>query len=285
MLSWSGDFTGGSTTAVLTLDVPRSASLQLDPIPAITARGVWSAASDAPGPNVASGSLISIYGIHLASDFLVGPSNPLKQALGNVTVRVDGSFLPLLFVSSGQINAQLVSGLDPGPHTLIVRVEGKPEISVQINVARNAPGLFDTAGKDLHVGLFVRASGEVVTADNPARAGETLTVLGTGLGPYRVRAADGFLIGESTAYSLMDPINLLADDAPLAVTYAGAANAGVGIDAVRFQVPDSHPASGFIQVRVTVNGTDSNTVSLPVSPAAAIQAGAIEFPAGSPQDQ
>src|SRR6185295_8445827 len=104
---------------------------------------VRNAAGETPISAVAAGSIISIYGVNLASDLLAGPASPLAQTLNNVTVRIGGRLLPLLFVSPGQINAQLPSDLAEGSYALTVRWEGKPDVSASFQVARNAPGLFN----------------------------------------------------------------------------------------------------------------------------------------------
>src|SRR5262249_51207251 len=143
------------------------------------------------------------------------------QTLANVTVRIDDAFLPLIFVSPEQINAQVPANLAEGAHRVTVRWEGKPETSAQVVVARNAPGLFATGGADQPIGSFLRASGDAVTADKPARAGEIVAVLGTGFGPYTSLPPDGFLVDESAGYTLADAVTVAAGDSNPDVLYAG----------------------------------------------------------------
>ncbi len=69
---------------------------------------------------VAPGSIISIYGANLTSELKIGPSNPLSQTIDDMYVTVNGSILPLIFVSPTQINAQLLSTLGEGDYTLQV---------------------------------------------------------------------------------------------------------------------------------------------------------------------
>ena len=54
------------------------------------------------------------------------------------------------------------------------------------------------------VGYFVRASGEAIKPDRPAHAGDVITVLGTGFGPYTTQPPDGFLLDEAAGYTLVD---------------------------------------------------------------------------------
>jgi len=263
-IGWSGDLSGNSTVAALTVDAPKNAVLMLDKVPAIAPLGVRSAALGADAGRVAPGSLISIFGANLASDLAIGPANPLEQTLGGVTVRGDDTFLPLIFVSPSQINAQLPAAMSEGAHKIVVRWEGKPETTAQITVARNAPGLFGGAPPD-QFGSFLRPSGQAVTADDPARAGEVVGLLGTGLGPYVLQPLDGFLFNEADGYALKDDVAVIVNDLTIKPLYAGRSGAAVGVDVVRFQVPATPPDSTFVSVKVRINGQDSNTVRLPVS--------------------
>ena len=264
---WSGDYSGTTTLAAITLDSPKSAVLLLDRVPAIAPVGVRSAAPGANAASVAPSSLISIFGVNLAPASQIAATNPLAQTLQTVTVRVDdATFLPLVFVSPEQINAQISSATPEGTHKITVHWEGKPETTAQVVVTRNAPGLFSTGPADQPIGSFVRVNGEVVTPDNPATAGEIVTGFGTGLGPYASAPPDGFLVAESSAYALVDSVTVVAGDATnIDALYAGRSAAGVGVDAVRFQLPNSLPDSSFLPVKVRINGQDSNSVLLPIS--------------------
>lgn len=263
--AWSGDLSGASTTVALVLDDPKSALLSLDRVPVISPLGVRNAALGAPADRVAPGSLISIFGASLAPALDIGPPNPLAQTLASVTVRVDDTFLPLVFVSPSQINAQLPAATSEGTHKIIVRWEGRPETSAQILVQRNAPGLFGASAPDQPVGSFVRASGQAVTTDNPARAGELVTALGTGFGAYVLVPPDGFIFDETAGYIIADTVVLTVNDLTVAPLYTGRSGAAAGVDAVRFQVPASASASGFLTVKLRVGGQESNTMLLPVS--------------------
>jgi uncharacterized protein (TIGR03437 family) len=264
--TWSGDLSGTSTTVAVTLDSPRSAILMLDPVPAIQALGVRNAALGTTGEGVAAGSLISIFGANLAPALEVGPSDHLAQTLQNVSVRVDYSFLPLVLVSPSQINAQLPVGTTEGTHQITVRWEGKPETSAKFQVVRNAPGLFAISAGEQPLGSFIHSSGEPVTVDNPARAGELVAILGTGLGPYVIQPPDGFLFDENAGYSLADTATVLAGDGiALDVLYAGRSGFGVGVDAVRFHVLANLPDSSLLPVKLRINAQESNTVFLPVT--------------------
>lgn len=262
---WSGDISATGSSVGITLNSPISATLLLNRVPAIAPLGIRNAAAGASADSFAPGSLISIFGANLAADLLAGPTNPLPQILDNVTVRADDAFLPLAFVSPGQINAQLPAALSQGLHQIVVHWEGKPETTVQISITRNAPGLFNTGQQDQPIGLFLRTDGSAVTEDHPAAPNEIVSVLGTGLGPYAQPPPDGFLLDESSGYTLVDPVVVIvADNSGLDPLYAGRSSVAVGVDAVRFQVPAGLD-SPLVPVRIRINGKESNTVFLPIS--------------------
>jgi len=264
--SWSGALSGTSTSAMLSTASPQTAVLLLDPVPAIAPGGIQNAAIGASANGFAGGSLISIFGANLAPAVQAGPSSPLLQTLQNVTVRIDDAFLPLVFVSPQQINAQLPYATAQGSHTVVVQWQGMPATSAPIPVVRNAPGLFNSGTPAQSIGAFVRADGTPVTTGNPAHANEIVSVLGTGLGPYAANPPDGYLFDESSGYTLVDPVVVLAGTTQITnILYAGRSSAGVGVDAVRFSVPASLPAAAFLAVKIQVNGQVSNTVLLPIS--------------------
>ena len=261
---WSGDVSSATTSTAIALDAPKSALLMLDRVPAIAPGSVRNAA--APVTGIVPGSLISVFGANLAPALEIGSSNPLPQTLQNVTVRTEDAFLPLVFVSSGQINAQLPQSVSEGLHTLYVRWEGKGETSSQVRVVRNAPGLFNNGSTDQPLGSFLKSGGQAATVDNPAHGGDTLSVLGTGFGPYTSLPPDGFLLDDSAGYTLADTVTVVMEDGTeLASSYAGRSGAAVGVDAARFQLPANLPDGQFLKLRIRVNGQDSNTVLLPVS--------------------
>ena len=65
------------------------------------------AASFAGGQPVALGSLVAIFGSGLAADLAQADSIPLSSQLLDARVLFNDIAAPLLFVSSGQINAQM----------------------------------------------------------------------------------------------------------------------------------------------------------------------------------
>ncbi|MEO7144242.1 MAG: hypothetical protein ABI165_12165 [Bryobacteraceae bacterium] len=261
---WAGDLTGTYPVAALQMSGPRSAIAQLDRIPYIAPAGVRNAAGITPDGAVAPGSIISIYGESLAPVFAVGPTNPLAQTISNVTVTAGDLILPLMFVSPEQINAQVPVELTDGDYSLTVHTPGQPDVSAAFTVSRNSPGLFSRPANDQAYVTASHADGTPVTAGNPAQPGETLTVFGTGFGPFDQPVVDGFAIPASPVFNSVDPVQLNVGSDQVPPVWTGAATGFVGTVITTFQVPADLPPASNVPLTVTVNGRTSNTVVLPM---------------------
>jgi uncharacterized protein (TIGR03437 family) len=262
--SWDGDMSSTSRTLTLNMSSPRSLRAVLKRVPALLNDAVKNAAGDTPLSAVAAGSIVSIEGVNLAADLLVGPNSPLTQTLGNVTVRIGSKILPLVFVSPSQINAQLPSDLVEGVYKLTVLSAGNPDVSADFTVARNAPGLYNTLVDGQAFGLFLHENGDPITSASPAHRNETVTLLGTGFGPLLQTSPEGFPVSESETSVLVDPLTIAAGDNTIAPSYAGAAAGRVGVMAIRFPIADSLPTATTLPIKVNVGNQDSNTVLLPL---------------------
>jgi uncharacterized protein (TIGR03437 family) len=257
---WNGDAAGTTPFTSVAMNTPRLVEAMLDRVPYIAPAGVQNAAGATPLAAVAPGSIVSIFGASFAPDVMVGPSAPLAQALGCVTVRIGDRLLPLFFVSPSQINFQMPDDVQPSDQRVVVSCEGLPDVQSMVTVDRNAPGLFQDANA---VGAVVHEDGSAVSVNAPAKRGELLTMFGTGFGPTdRVRPF-GFPLPADSTYSIVDAVSIQAGDATFGAERAFGAPGRVGVDAVQFRLPDGI-AAGAVQLRVSVNGKDSNTVVLAV---------------------
>ena len=262
---WDGDLSGIFSTGYLAMSAPHSLLAHFDSVPFIPPAGVKNAAAETADGSVAPGSIVAIYGDNLADRVEIGRTNPLAQTIAGVTVTVGDRLLPLLFVSSGQINAQVPSDLGDGDYTLKVVRVGQPDVLGKFTVRRNAPGVFmnpDPAGTPF--ALSAHEDGSPITADSPARRGETISLFGTGLGPYDRPVIDGFLIPETGVWNLTDPVSVQAGASTLTPSFAGAAPGLVGTNVVRLKLDPDSSAGPSVDLVLTVNGKASNRVTLPL---------------------
>jgi uncharacterized protein (TIGR03437 family) len=259
---WSGALSGSFPAGSVTLLGPQAVVAEMITVPSISPAGILNGVGQTPSTAVAPGSIISIFGQNLAPTVQVGPGNPLAQTLAGVTVTVNDSILPLMFVSPQQINAQLPSSLAPGDYTLEVQTAGEPPISGQFTVARNAPGIFFQTIDSVNYAMALHPDGSMVTTASPAAEGETISLLGTGFGPYQQTVLDGF-VPSNPPPALVDSVTLSVGDAKPSST-STAAPGFVGVVLTQFQVPSGLASGTSVPVMVSIQGVDSNTVMLPV---------------------
>ena len=262
-IKWGGQLAGAYPVGVVDMAGPVNVVAQMSAVPYIVPAGVSNAAGATPSSSVAPGSLISIFGQGLAPTVQVGPSNPLLQTLQGVTVTVNNMILPLMFVSPQQINAQLPSGLADGNYTLEVHNAGQPDVTAQFTVARNAPGIFFQTVNSQQIAIAFHGDGSLVTAAQPAAAGETITVLGTGFGPYNKNVVDGFY-PPNPAPALADSVTANVGGQAVVPEWSTAAPGYTGMTLTAFQVPSGLPGGAPANLKVTINGVDSNAVLLPL---------------------
>jgi uncharacterized protein (TIGR03437 family) len=214
---------------------------------------------------VAPGSIISIYGQNLAGGPEVGPTDPLRQTLGNVTVTVNGILMPLMFVSPGQINAQVPVELTPGSYTLSVQWASQPPVSGTFTVSRDAPGFYTSANdQNLPLVAALHQDGSLITLSSPARRGEIVSMYGTGFGPFTQPVIDGFPAPMTPLLPTVDPVMVNAATVQVPATWAGAAPGLVGATIVQFKIVDSIPSATNVNITVTAGGKPSSIVQLPV---------------------
>jgi uncharacterized protein (TIGR03437 family) len=261
---WEGDATGVNPVATLSLSGPKFVRALLDTVQVLPEGNVKNAAGDTPDAVVAPGSLVAIFGAGLAPDYIVGPTSPLAQTIAGVTVGVADRLLPLLFVSPEQINAQLPSDLEEGEYQISIRRSGQSEITGKFTIARNAPGLFTQNLDSKTVVMASHQDGKPVSPSRPARKGEIIGLYGTGFGPYERKAPDGFALPTAPLYPLLDRLDLLVGERVIETSWSGAAAGYIGLAVTRFKVPEDLASGVSLDIRVRINGRESNTVSLPI---------------------
>jgi uncharacterized protein (TIGR03437 family) len=138
-------------------------------------------------------------------------------------VLINGARAPLLYVSPGQINAQVPSQTATGTATVAVETSGVLTPSVSIAVAAAAPEIFVAGPARL---LVFDQDGSVNTAANSAEAGSIVTIFLT-----------GSLTGQGT---LVAPAASI-DNLPAQIAYAGPAPGTVGVAQMNLKVPALQP--------------------------------------------
>lgn len=212
---------------------------------------------------VAPGGLISIFGQNLSPVNLASSQTPLPTALGESCLTVNGIGVPVLFVSSEQINAQLPFQID-GNVTMILRTPGGIGNNYNLQILPTAPSIFRTgqAGPDTNIPTVVREkNGELVTLSNPIHPEDTITIFLTGMG-------NTFPALEAGVPAPSDPLSMaivpsVVDIAgvQLQVTYGGLSPGQIGVYQINAYVPRNVKEGVSQTLRIT-QGT--SVTSIPV---------------------
>lgn len=264
-VKWEGNLSGSFASGTLTMNGPQAVQADMQSVPFIPPAGIESATGPTPDGSVAPGSLIAIYGSNLAPAFQLGPSNPLAQAIGNVTVTVGNYILPLVFVAPTQISAQVPWELAPGNYTLTVHQTGQSDVPGTFTVSAAAPGVFTQANaQNLPLAVALHHDGTVVTLQSPVIPGEQITVYGTGFGPYNQPALDGFPTDPTQDDPLTDPVSVTLGSMQIQPDWAGSQPGMVGVAIVKMTIGPGAPTGTNANLTITVGGKPSAQAVLPM---------------------
>jgi adhesin/invasin len=164
-------------------------------VPVVTAGGIVSSGDYSSAP--ALGLLVSIFGSGLADQPAQNSSLPLPPELSTTSVVLSGGAqLPLLYVSSSQINVLIpYEAAANATHQLVVQRNNAISVPVTTSVFNAAPAILSTAGNGLGQGhiYVIEPSGAETLAnqDSPATAGNTVVIYCVGLGPVNPAVTSG----------------------------------------------------------------------------------------------
>lgn len=185
---------------------------------------ISSVASAADGSaSVATGGLISVYGSQMSPVNIATSQIPLPTALGESCLTVNGTPVPLLFVSSGQVNAQLPFNV-AGSATMSIHTPAGISNNYNFMINSAAPSIFmsGTAGPETGLATIVRAdNGQLVTPTNPVHPGDILVIYLTGLGATSPAVSAGLAAPMSPLSWATETPTLNLGGSALTVLYAG----------------------------------------------------------------
>jgi uncharacterized protein (TIGR03437 family) len=215
--------------------------------PAGSPIAVVNAADGQPGP-AAPGGLISIYGTGLAQTMAAAPGFPLPTVLAGASVSIGGLAAPLLYVSPGQINAQVPFETPAGAAAITVGAS-----AAQLAIQPLAPGLF---------AAVLNPDWSVNGPANPVAAGGFVVAYLTGLGAVDHPVATGAAAPAAPLANVTASVTASIGGMPAPVLFAGLAFTTAGVYQVNVAVPAM--PSGDYPLVVTAGGMTSNSVTVSV---------------------
>jgi uncharacterized protein (TIGR03437 family) len=241
--------------------------------PVVSAGGVSNAANGLG--TVAPGSLVSIYGSELAGGLAQADSIPLAISMNGVSVTFNGVPAPLLFVSGGQINAQLpwniLSNGTVGTASVVVKRNNQPSVAQSLQVGPFSPGIFAIG----NIAVAINPDGSVAAppgsipgiATKPAKIGDPLglVILCTGLGAVDPPAVNGAASLDALRTATTWPTVLIGGKAAQ-VVFAGMSPQFVGVNQVNVAIPAGTPTGDAVSLQLSLGGVvTSASVTIAVS--------------------
>jgi uncharacterized protein (TIGR03437 family) len=239
---------GASATAFIFLNAPLVAA---QPV----VNGVIEASAFGAFKDIAPGTWIEIYGSNLAADTrewgssdFTGPNPP--TSLDGTSVQVAGKAAFVYYISPGQVDALVPSGVPAGTAQLTVTAGNAASAPFPVQVLGTDPGMlapsnFDVQGTQYVVaqlpdGTYVLPTGAIAgVTSRPAKPGETIVIYGVGFGSAQNSAQQIAPVGQlaSGLTSLTAGFTASFGGTSATVSYAGLAPGYVGLYQFNLIVP------------------------------------------------
>ncbi len=232
--------------------------------PAVNAGGVVNGASFAAGPGISPGSIASLFGTNLSASTGFATALPLPTTLANSRVLVNGTPVPLYFVSPQQVNFQLPPDVPPSLASVTVVASGVESAAEDITIAQAHPGIFTILSGGTGRGAVLNEDFTLNAQSNPAAAGSVVQIFATGLGTTEPPVAAGQPAPGLPLSLALFPTTVMIGGVSSEVSFSGLAPGFVGLFQVNARVPVATPAGNAVPVEILIGGQTSNTVTIAV---------------------
>jgi uncharacterized protein (TIGR03437 family) len=239
------------------------------PPPDIASGGVLNAASYSLNAPLAPGSLISIFGSHLADSLGKAQTFPLPSDLNTTEVIVGGQSLPLVFVSESQVNAIIPYDLPVNATQQVIVTRGSAiSLPEPVSILASESGVFtrDNTGKGngIVVAAYTDGSQALVDSTNPVKAGDVVVIYATGLGEVDPRVIAGTATPVSPLSYTVTPVTVTIGGVPAPVFFAGLTPGFAGLYQVNATVPGGVPPGSAVPLVISQGTNASQTVNIAI---------------------
>ena len=245
--------------------------------PSLPANGVVNGASFAAAPApVAPGAIVAVFGSSFTAgaetfSTLFGPDDRLISDLVGARVSVNGLPAPIFYATSGQLGIQIPTEVTGATATIQITTAGQASASRSIAIDASAPGIFTTNSQGSGQGVIVNAQTGILAAaagsvsgatTQPARPGDDVTIFATGLGQTTPAVPTGARPTGLTRTAATPSVTI--DGQPAEVTFSGLSSCCVGLNQINVKVPTAARSGNSVPVVLTINGKQSNMVTMAV---------------------
>jgi len=181
------------------------------------------------GGGISPGEIVVVFGNSLGP--ITGVSAQVDQSghigtkLGNVQVTFNGYAGPVLYASSGQVNAIVPYEMAGATSASVEVIFGNARSNViTLPVVSSAPGIFSADASGTGGGAILDVNYQLVTASNPVSVGSAIQIFATGQGQTSPAGVDGLI--EPLSLPLPQPLlaaSALIGGLPAQIIYVGAA--------------------------------------------------------------
>lgn len=225
--------------------------------PKLTATGLVNGATFQPGP-VAPGEIVSLFGSGLGPPIpaFLTLTNPrlVSNSLEGVRAYFDGVPAPLIYASTGQVNAVVPYSV-AGKPTTELRLEYLGVLSnpITLQVAAAAPGIFSIDGSGSGPGAILNSrDGSVNSTSKPAARGDWVSIFATGAGVTTPAGVDGFVASAPLPVPIAS-VSVTIGGTPCQVNFVGAAPGFIsGVLQINAQVPVGLPPGPVLPVQIGI---------------------------------
>jgi uncharacterized protein (TIGR03437 family) len=196
-------------------------------------------------------------------------TNPrlVSNSIESVHVLFDGVPAPLLYASTGQVNAVVPYSV-AGKSSVELQLEYLGALSnpVTLQVTATAPGVFSINGSGRGPGAILNArDGSVNSASKPALRGDWVSIFATGAGVTAPASVDGLLASAPLPLPSAQ-VSVTMGGLPCVLNFAGAAPTLVsGVLQINAQVPAGVAPGPTVPVEVRIgSAVSSSAVTLAI---------------------
>ncbi len=218
---------------------------------------------------VAPQALGSIYGSNLAATTAQAAVQPLPVLLGGISITVEDSAgntaaAPLLYVSPGQINFLMPSGMATGVATFTINGGPNSTVTAIGAVGQVAPAIFTMGGSSgIAAATAVRINSGVESSVTlfdcmPYTCQAVPVDLGTG-SVYLTLYTTGIRSRTS-----LDNVLVTVNGVSVSALYAGAQPQFAGLDQINIPLPSALSGSGVVNIVLKVDQHQANTVTVDI---------------------
>jgi uncharacterized protein (TIGR03437 family) len=253
---WASGLAAGEAALIGTVAEGRS--------PVLLPQGLLHNLNPQRGAALAPGTIVQVYGQNLASAMAepVLTNRRLPTTLAGTTVIVGNIEAPVYYVSPGQLNIQLPTGLALNrQYQVVVTTDTGVTAPDTISIVPLAPGIAAFPdGRAIAQDIQFR----LIDASNPLRRGDYFTIYLSGMGPTSPSVPTGMLPPDTPPFAeVLNRPEVRLDGRPAEVTAAVQSPCCVALYQVNARVPADSP-TGDLKLTVVQAGVSSNETILPV---------------------